>query len=777
MNDKVASEKTTSNPLGSTLGIIEAQAMGGHPICVHGLTADGGCTCTKGDKCPSAGKHPTASAWTVATMTDRDLQKVEAGTRNLGWAFDSTWFAIDADGAEGMATLRLWDEAGMTEGGLRVRTGGGGMHVYMKVPGNWSGPLPSNTVKKAGAGIDIRGEGGQVLLPPSKHKSGRDYEWDSLEPARTASIPLMMLLCGAESKDAATDDSKFGGDVEFVQDSPADVLAAAKFMGAVDDDEANGDSACYVLAAHLRDMGLSESAAVSVMFQSRWNTEQCDPPWGEEELRVKVENAYKYAKGVAGAKSETARSLAGNESVLDAYYGVLKGKWFDDVNRRYAFATVGAKGFVVEHGSEGWELLNPFTFQQKLAGVQVWAKDGKGKPVLKPMADQWLRSIGGKRRTYSRIGVWPRLTDAPTDALNIWVGFPDWSVGANGAGGCDVFLAHVQRNVCGGDVALYEWTLDWMAHMVQRPWEVVGVALMLTSRESGRGKSLFADYLEAMVGDRQCFKSNSPKGIVGEFNRHLEGKVLVVGEEAFFSGDHRAADRLKSLITDRKLTIEQKGVDVRQTTNLMRLVCTSNRDTPVEVNAYGDRRWQFYHMNKDDKDADGAEFWDGLVSEMENGGPAALARLLLQRRITHNVRTPFTDVSADVRVASLDKHEAWLVENIMDRWVGLVPQGDKLRDGEIVYAGSGQVLCVGGAGGGAAGGQIMWRLPVLFEEYMRSTRDPFCRERQFSLSAARLMGMESGFLPRAASGGAKVRCSVSGGVPDCIATLKRLGLA
>lgn len=53
------------------------------------------------------------------------------------------------------------------------RTGGGGHQFFFRAPAGWVAP----TIRTPG-GIDIRGQGGFAMLPPSRHQSGRDYTWE-----------------------------------------------------------------------------------------------------------------------------------------------------------------------------------------------------------------------------------------------------------------------------------------------------------------------------------------------------------------------------------------------------------------------------------------------------------------------------------------------------------------------------------------------------------------------------------------------------------------------
>jgi len=71
-----------------------------------------------------------------------------------------------------------------------VLTGGGGRHLYFRHPGGRVG----NRVDLL-PGLDLRGDGGCVVAPPSVHPSGRPYAWRAgRAPQECALAPLPRSL-------------------------------------------------------------------------------------------------------------------------------------------------------------------------------------------------------------------------------------------------------------------------------------------------------------------------------------------------------------------------------------------------------------------------------------------------------------------------------------------------------------------------------------------------------------------------------------------------------
>jgi hypothetical protein len=97
---------------------------------------------------------------------------------------------LDTDGDEGAESRRGLERAhGPLPRTASVVTPNGGQHFYLAHPGV---DVP-NSAGKLGAGLDVRGDGGYVLVPPSIGSSGRRYEPDE----RSAIAPMPDWLQGA----------------------------------------------------------------------------------------------------------------------------------------------------------------------------------------------------------------------------------------------------------------------------------------------------------------------------------------------------------------------------------------------------------------------------------------------------------------------------------------------------------------------------------------------------------------------------------------------------
>ena len=77
---------------------------------------------------------------------------------------------------DGFASLKILEhQFGKLPHSLRVRTGSGGVHIYLQMPEH----SVKCSVERLGKGLDVRADGGYVIAPPSVNISGKAYEWET----------------------------------------------------------------------------------------------------------------------------------------------------------------------------------------------------------------------------------------------------------------------------------------------------------------------------------------------------------------------------------------------------------------------------------------------------------------------------------------------------------------------------------------------------------------------------------------------------------------------
>jgi putative DNA primase/helicase len=149
-------------------------------VPVRHVTQDGSCSCSRGEECPSPGKHPVHDAWQEAGSSDplevagwwrpepEGIAREWFPWANIGIVTgrSSGIFVLDMDTyAGGSQTLAAYERRNGELPETRVHsTGRGGTHYFFAHPGF---DIRNSARKALGKGLDIRGENGFVVAPPS----------------------------------------------------------------------------------------------------------------------------------------------------------------------------------------------------------------------------------------------------------------------------------------------------------------------------------------------------------------------------------------------------------------------------------------------------------------------------------------------------------------------------------------------------------------------------------------------------------------------------------
>ena len=200
---------------------------------------------------------------------------------------------LDVDEAkdeDGTATLRKWeDDNGKLPETATAVTGRGGLHMLYRIDGE----VRCSANPKLG--VDVRGDGGYIVAPPSIHPNGTQYAWER-DPRK---------------HEIAEADGNVMAFIEFVQGKKDD--ESNKALSVPGEIESGGrNNTLFKMACSLQSKGLSNSAILAAVMAE--NAEKCNPPLSNNEVRRLVESALTKEKGNAEDPTKIKVALSKNEN-------------------------------------------------------------------------------------------------------------------------------------------------------------------------------------------------------------------------------------------------------------------------------------------------------------------------------------------------------------------------------------------------------------------------------------------------------------------------------
>ncbi|MFW7381791.1 MAG: DUF3987 domain-containing protein [Oligoflexus sp.] len=262
--EKRQEDKNTANMLQA----LEYAKLGWKLIPIH-TAQEGNCSCLN-PTCNSPGKHPRTRHGSKDASNDpvticRWWSQWPDANIGIATGSSSNLVVIDIDprhgGDQSWEKFQLQHQFATS---LTSVTGGGGLHIYYftgdKTISNKTNILP---------GVDVRGEGGYVIAPPSTHSSGDIYDWkEGLEPELIKPLPK------------AIEDLIFNRPSNVIPIKGSHIPNGSR------------NSTLTSLAGLLRRKGLEESGIVTAL--GAFNQTMCHPPLEVSEVATIAKSIAKY---------------------------------------------------------------------------------------------------------------------------------------------------------------------------------------------------------------------------------------------------------------------------------------------------------------------------------------------------------------------------------------------------------------------------------------------------------------------------------------------------
>lgn len=326
----------------------------------------------------------------------------------------------------------------------------------------------------------------------------------------------------------------------------------------------------------------------------------------------------------------------------------------EHINREFAVVQYGGAVFIMHETGKTFHLMSEKDFL--LLFKNKYYEDAESEEPKK-IGPKWLS--WSSRRDYKDVVFCPS-PDHLEGVYNRWKGFAFSAL--NGGGEFNLFLDHIRINITAGNEANYNWVLDWLADMVQRPWRKPWTCLVLQSVEEGTGKGFFARHIGKLLG-LHFMALEKPSQLVGKFNAHLEDKLLLFVDEGSLT-EKSAADFLKALVTEPRLNIEGKGKPIREVNSYHRLIIASNNEHIIRAGLH-DRRFMVLKVAAHSRN--NLQYFTDIQNqleggEVENAGYESLLWFLKNRKYDEkNIMLP-------LRTTGLAEQKQYSFEGEMRWW-------------------------------------------------------------------------------------------------------------
>lgn len=204
----------------------------------------------------------------------------------------------------------------------------------------------------------------------------------------------------------------------------------------------------------------------------------------------------------------------------------------------------------------------------------------------------WLHDVNNA--SFNVMDFYPDKTQCPKEVYNIFNGYAVEKIYVKDQTKeqKEELLKPILKHFC--DIFESDETVNYIlkhfANTIQHPQRKVGVSVVIQGNQ-GTGKSFIIDeMLVPLIGDNLYYYTCKPADIGGD---HAEGqcnKLVVTVDELNAKRSFDISELLKSFITQKKLTVNPKGIRPYEVKNFCIYYFTTNSKTPLKIEL-GDRRY------------------------------------------------------------------------------------------------------------------------------------------------------------------------------------------
>ena len=319
-----------------------------------------------------------------------------------------------------------------------------------------------------------------------------------------------------------------------------------------------------------------------------------------------------------------------------------------------------------------WPSIDDFKKRYRNDRYFVRTFNKKKEPIFKEMDIGTIWELWEHRRQYDGIDFWPyddRSSRYDDDEI-IWDYWDDWSSAAKENGwvgekvkrglskfmdigvlnglstnkqhddalkGCDLYLTHISENILGNYTGanhnrFYDYFISWMSRtLTHHGQDRIKIVPVLKGKQ-GCGKGICISRFGELFGKHFLHVQES-RTITHNFNMQLMDALLVYVNEAVFAGNKQTMNRLKGLITEDELQLEEKYLPAFTGRSHLRFIYSSNEDWVVPIEWDNRRYWMLECGDKYVGNSKSYDYFNNLMKQWNVIGRESLYKFLTSDKI------------------------------------------------------------------------------------------------------------------------------------------------
>lgn len=357
---------------------------------------------------------------------------------------------------------------------------------------------------------------------------------------------------------------------------------------------------------------------------------------------------------------------------------ITRGEIIKDLRRWFAFVSKNPEEIITKNNkNEPYQIceFKDFRITMKFQ-IRLNPDDDKDDDKFEPKYTKLINFKNFIELHLIDIGTFNEISYVPyteyhlvkeNKVFNIWVPYkfrlvPDELYDENKIKGLLDFIKEVW---CDNDETRYKYILSWFYKVLFIPHEHTRVSLFVYSPEHGAGKNTLTDFItNHVMGDRSTMEFPGLDNLLGKFNKHIDGRTLVVVNELCSDNPKLDFNKFKSYISDEKIFIEGKNENQDKRKNYLNIISISNHDDSIKFEDRNDRRFACFKINP--KYVGNFGYFDNLRKQYFNDECGNMFATYLKNHYDEfkvDVQIiPDTELRQNITQASKQAHQLFLEE-------------------------------------------------------------------------------------------------------------------